>query len=402
VYYKYLKKLSPGHYTFSSESVSPGHPDKLCDQIADRLLDEFIANDPHAKVAIEVMASNSNIILSGETASYHHLSSTQIDFIVRECLDRIGYNRENGFSCKNIGIINFLQRQSSEITACVESNSRKKIGAGDQGIMFGYACQETSALMPAAIYYANSIVRLVSNSILKGELPQLGPDAKTQVTLEYDHGGKPIGAKLIVLSIQHPKKMMQPELKKLLFPIIEAALPIGWMCTEENLLINPSGKFTIGGPESDTGLTGRKIIVDTYGGAAPHGGGAFSGKDPTKVDRSAAYMARHLAKNIVAAGVANKCTIQLGYAIGLPEPISFYINTHGTGIETDDIITENITDIVDLTPGGICNYLKLRQPIYTPTATFGHFGRNPRVDGSFSWEKIDLVEILKRKFSLHD
>jgi S-adenosylmethionine synthetase len=382
------------NYLFTSESVAPGHPDKICDQISDSILDAYLHIDPYSRVAVETLVTVGKVVLAGEIKSKATLTPLQIEEIVRQTIKEIGYELPN-FHWQNVSIENLLHSQSPDIAIGVDSSSTKAMGAGDQGIMFGYACNETPVLMPAAIYYANRILENIFDGIKKGDLKGLGPDAKSQVTLIYEND-QPVKAHSIVVSILHLKGMEQSEIRRLLKPFIADVFPnSGWMCDDENLYINPTGSFTIGGPESDTGLTGRKIIVDSYGGSAPHGGGAFSGKDPSKVDRSAAYMARHLAKNVVAAGIADKCTIQLAYAIGVAKPLAFYINTHNTGKINEEKLAAKLMEIIDLTPTGIIKHLGLYKPIYRPTATFGHFGREPQNNGCFSWEKIDLAQTIK-------
>lgn len=383
-------------YLFTSESVSEGHPDKVCDQISDAILDSFLQHDPHAKVAVETMVAPNNVVVGGEITSTHYIDAAGIESIVRGVIKDIGYDK-SPFDYKTVKITNFIAEQSPEIAMGVTSAGGKEEGAGDQGIMFGYACRETPVLMPAAIYYSHNIIESVCTAAKSGELKGLGPDAKTQVTLKYDDNHIPQKATSIVLSIQHDAKYSQADVKKLVQPYIKAALPKGWMCEDDMLFINPTGKFTIGGPAADTGLTGRKIIVDTYGGAAPHGGGAFSGKDPSKVDRSAAYAARYLAKNVVAAGLADRCLIQISYAIGIAKPISIYLHTYGTAKVSEARIVSAIGKSMNLSPRGIRNHLGLDKPIYRATSSYGHFGREPLANGAFSWEKTDLVETLRDK-----
>lgn len=379
-------------YIFTSESVSEGHPDKLCDQISDALVDAFLAINPEARTAIETVATTDYVGIIGEIKGAA-LSDARVDEVVRGVIKDIGYDQE-GFSYKTVQIENKLHSQSADIAVGVDSTSDKDEGAGDQGIMFGFACRESDALMPAAIHYSHEILRVLAEARHSGELSQLEPDAKSQITLEYQNG-EPVRARSIVVSTQHAEGLSQQDVKDLIRPYVVKCLPEGWMCDDEEFYVNPTGRFVIGGPVGDAGLTGRKIIVDTYGGAAPHGGGAFSGKDPTKVDRSAAYAARYLAKNVVAAGYADKCTIQLSYAIGVSHPISVYANTHGTGTVREDDLVAALQKAVDLTPRGIREHLKLNRPIYQRSASYGHFGRAPDVDGGFSWEKLDLVDSLK-------
>ncbi len=370
-------------YLFTSESVSAGHPDKICDQISDCILDLYLSIDPFARVAVEAMATANKIIIAGEVSG-PHISNQTIELAVRNLIKSIGYEQKL-FHWQTLAIEILLNQQSADIAIGIN-----KEGAGDQGIMFGFACNETSVLMPAAIFYAHEIM----STLAKAKISGLGPDAKSQVTLLYENN-IPKKCTAIVVSIQHHESLTQNQVKELIRPYVIASLPdVSWMCEEKNFFVNPTGKFTIGGPESDTGLTGRKIIVDTYGGAAPHGGGALSGKDPTKVDRSAAYAARYLAKNVVAANIATKCTIQISYAIGVAYPLSFYVNTHNTGIIADEKLSLILEKTIDLSPRGIRETLELNKPIYQQTATYGHFGRTP-VAGCFSWEKTDLVEKIK-------
>ena len=382
----------PKNYLFTSESVSEGHPDKICDQISDSLVDAYLKKDPFSRLAIETFATTNRVIVGGEIRA-PEISKSEIDDIIRSTVREIGYEQE-GFHWKNLEITNLIHEQSADIAIGVDASGSKDEGAGDQGIMFGYACKETEALMPAAIYYAHRILHNIMNAVRSGEIKGLGTDAKSQVTLVYENGA-PVRAETVLVSIQHKEGVTQQQVKDLIRPYVERTLPKGWMCDDVKFLVNPTGKFVIGGPDGDAGLTGRKIIVDTYGGAAPHGGGAFSGKDPTKVDRSAAYMARYLAKNVVAAGLADHCTIQIAYAIGVSKPLSLYVNNHKTGIAGENLV-KVINELVDLSPRGIRNHLQLNRPIYKRTATYGHFGREPEADGGFSWEKTDLAEKLKR------
>ncbi|MET0155889.1 MAG: methionine adenosyltransferase [Rickettsiales bacterium] len=378
-------------YVFSSESVSEGHPDKVCDLISDALVDAFLARDPEARTAIEVLATTDRIVIAGEYKSADPLSFPEIKDVARRVVRDIGYE-QRGFHWNTAAVEVYVHGQSSDIALGVDAKDDKGEGAGDQGLMFGYACNETAALIPAPHYYAHKILRLLSERRRAGDV-RLQPDAKSQVTMRYENG-KPVAFDAILVSSQHRENVGQRELRDLIREIVLEALPEGAMCAEERFLTNPTGRFIIGGPDGDTGLTGRKIIVDTYGGAAPHGGGAFSGKDPTKVDRSAAYAARYLAKNVVAAGLADRCLIQIAYAIGVPEPLSFYCNTFGTGTIGDDAIETALRNAMDLTPKAIRTRLQLNRPIYFPTAAYGHFGRAPTPEGHFSWEKIDLAEEL--------
>ncbi len=396
------KKIAPSamparkEYVFTSESVSEGHPDKICDQISDAVVDAFLSVNPEARAAVEVLATTNRVVIAGETRGAESITKEKIEQIARQKIREIGYEQE-GFHWEKAKIEVLLHQQSADIAMGVDSGANKDEGAGDQGIMFGFACNETPELMPAPILYAHKILRLISEARHSGKEPNLQPDAKSQVSLKYVNG-KPVAATSVVVSSQHVDGLNQKQVRELIRPYIEKTLPAGWMPKEEELYVNPTGQFIIGGPDGDAGLTGRKIIVDTYGGAAPHGGGAFSGKDPTKVDRSAAYAARYLAKNVVAAGIAERCMIQISYAIGVSKPISFYVNTKGG--EVDDAKLESVLqELMDLSPRGIRKHLGLNKPIYSKTASYGHFGREPGADGSFSWEKTDLVDALKRHFS---
>jgi S-adenosylmethionine synthetase len=382
----------PKNFLFTSESVSEGHPDKICDQISDALVDAYLTKDPYSRLAIETFATTNRVIIGGEIRA-PEISKKDVENIIRGTVKEIGYEQD-GFHYDKLEITNLIHGQSPDIAIGVDASGVKDEGAGDQGIMFGYACRETEVLMPAAIYYAHRILHNIMDAVRSGELKGLGSDAKSQVTLWYENG-LPIRAETVLVSIQHKEGVTQQQVRELIRPYVEKSLPKGWMCAEEKFLVNPTGKFVIGGPDGDAGLTGRKIIVDTYGGAAPHGGGAFSGKDPTKVDRSAAYMARYLAKNVVAAGLAERCTIQIAYAIGVSKPLSLYVNNHKTGVAGADLV-KIINELIDLSPRGIRNHLALNRPIYKRTATYGHFGRIPDADGRFSWEKTDLAEKLKK------
>jgi S-adenosylmethionine synthetase len=390
-----MGKVRLENYLFTSESVSPGHPDKLCDQISDSILDLFLKYDPESRVAVESMVTPQKVILGGEVRGPEEVTEDLIEETVRSCIKEVGYEQEV-FHWNKVKIDNLLIEQSLDIAVGVDASGEKEEGAGDQGIMFGFACNEAEHYMPAPIYYSNRILQNIFDAIKSGEIEGLGPDAKSQVTLEYVNK-MPVRAASIVVSIQHKEGMTQNEVKEMIRPYVAAALPNeGWMCSEKRFYVNPTGIFVVGGPESDAGLTGRKIIVDTYGGAAPHGGGAFSGKDPSKVDRSAAYMARYLAKNVVASGLADKCTLQISYAIGISKPLSFYVNTHGTGRIPEGKLAQILPEIVDLSPRGIKSHLQLKRPIYKDTATFGHFGRESTSDGKFTWEKLDLISELKK------
>jgi len=387
------------HYLFTSESVGEGHPDKVCDRMSDAIVDLFLKEDPHSRVACETLATTNRIIVAGEVRGPASITPREMEQAVREAVREIGY-AQKGFHWQWADVQIYVHAQSDDIAMGVDGNGADKDeGAGDQGIMFGYACNETPVYMPAPICYAHDILRHIAEDRHAGKLPLLGQDAKSQITLEY-MDGKPVRAARIVVSHQHDEKIDQAEVRELVRPYVMKALPEGWMCDEEHFYVNPTGRFVIGGPDGDTGLTGRKIIVDTYGGAAPHGGGAFSGKDPTKVDRSAAYMARYLAKNVVAAGIADRCTIQLAYAIGVSEPLAVYASTHGTNKVDDTKLVDVLRDTVKLTPRAIRERLGLNRPIYKKTSSFGHFGRAPEDDGHFSWERLDLVAELKRAFDL--
>lgn len=379
------------NYIFTSESVSEGHPDKVCDIVSDSVLDEYMAHGPECRSAIECITTKNYLGIFGEARGPQSITHDRIEEIARNAIKNIGYDQE-GYSYKDLHVDVQVHSQSPDIAMGVDSGEND--GAGDQGIMFGYACRETNVLMPAAIHYSHNILESLAEARHSGALGKLGPDAKSQVTLEY-RDGKPVRAAAVVVSTQHDESLSQADVREMVRPHVMEVLPEGWMCDEENFYVNPTGRFVIGGPVSDTGLTGRKIIVDTYGGACPHGGGCFSGKDPTKVDRSAAYAARYIAKNIVAAGYADKCTIQLSYAIGVSKPISFYVNTHGTGTVPEAVLVDAVNKHFDTSPRGIREHLKLWRPIYTRTASYGHFGRTPDADGGFSWEKTDLVDLLR-------
>ena len=385
--------MAQDNFVFTSESVSEGHPDKVCDLISDTVVDLYLGADPNSRVACETLSTTNRVVLAGEVRGPAHISHDVITEKVRGAIREIGYEQD-GFHWKNAEITILLHEQSSDIAMGVDSRGNKDEGAGDQGIMFGYACRETETLMPAPIQYSHSILKNMANARRSGQIVGLGPDSKSQVSLRYENG-KPIGAASIVISTQHDEGLEQKEVREIVRPFVENVLPDGWMCPETEFYVNPTGRFVIGGPDGDAGLTGRKIIVETYGGAAPHGGGAFSGKDPTKVDRSAAYAARWVAKNIVAADLAEKCTIQLSYAIGVAKPLSVYVNTYGTGNVSEQKISEYLENNLDLSPRGIREQLGLNRPIYARTSAYGHFGREPENDGGFSWEKLDLLDQLK-------
>ena len=389
--------MSRSNYLFTSESVSEGHPDKVCDRISDAIVDAFLTADPYSRVAVETLATTNRVVLAGEVRGPAAVTPKVLEEVARAAIKDIGYDQE-GFSWKNAAVDIYVHAQSADIAQGVDASGNKDEGAGDQGIMFGYACSETPAFMPAPIYYAHSILKSLAEARHSGAEPLLGPDAKSQVTLHYVDG-KPVRAASVVVSTQHHDSIDQDRVREIVRPHVLNVLPKGWMCPEETFYVNPTGRFVIGGPDGDCGLTGRKIIVDTYGGAAPHGGGAFSGKDPTKVDRSAAYASRYLAKNVVAAGLAERCVIQLSYAIGVAKPLSVYVDTFGTGHVDEDKLSTVLQDLMDLSPRGIRTHLGLNRPIYARTAAYGHFGRQPDDDGGFSWERLDLVDSLKSAFA---
>jgi S-adenosylmethionine synthetase len=389
--------LSKKSYLFTSESVSEGHPDKVCDRISDSVVDAFLAADPESRVAVETLCTTNRVVLAGEVRGPKSVTPEVMIEGARQAIKDIGYEQD-GFHWKKAIVDCYVHSQSADIAQGVDAAGNKDEGAGDQGIMFGHAVNETEHLMPAPIYYAHRILKLLSEARRSGKEKGLGPDAKSQVTLLYENG-KPVKATSVVVSTQHAEDLDQGAVREIVRPYVLKVLPQGWMCPENEFYVNPTGRFVIGGPDGDAGLTGRKIIVDTYGGAAPHGGGAFSGKDPTKVDRSAAYAARYLAKNVVGAKLADKCTIQLSYAIGVSKPLSVYVNTYGTGKVDEEKLIKTLTDLMDLSPRGIRKHLKLNRPIYARTAAYGHFGREPEADGGFSWERLDLVAGLQAAFN---
>ena len=387
--------MNSKNYLFTSESVSEGHPDKVCDRISDMVVDTYISKDPFARVACETLTTTNKVILAGEVRGPETSKEDMISK-VRECIKDIGYEQK-GFHWKNCNIDVHLHSQSSDIAMGVDSKGNKDEGAGDQGIMFGYACNETEVLMPAPIYYSHKILELMALDRKKGVAKDLEPDSKSQVTMLYENG-KPIKVKSVVISTQHSPKVDQKKVKEIVRPYLEKSIPKKLLSElkEEEFYVNPTGQFIIGGPDGDSGLTGRKIIVDTYGGAAPHGGGAFSGKDPSKVDRSAAYAARYVAKNVVASKIADKCLIQLAYAIGVSKPLSIYVNLFDGDEEKSKKVEKLIKNNFDLSPRGIREMLSLNKPIYECTSAYGHFGRKPGSDGSFSWEKTDKTEVFKK------
>lgn len=392
--------MSRNTYLFTSESVSEGHPDKVCDRISDEVVDAFFAAaskngmDPaQVRVACETLATTNRVVIAGETRGPASITHEVVTELARNAIKDIGYEQD-GFHWKNAQIEVLLHAQSADIAQGVDSAGNKDEGAGDQGIMFGYACNETPELMPAPLYYAHKILKLMADARHSGEAKLLGPDAKSQVTVRYENG-KPVEATQIVVSTQHlDGNMSSQDVKAVIEPYVIKSLPASWINKNTVWHVNPTGKFVIGGPDGDTGLTGRKIIVDTYGGAAPHGGGAFSGKDPTKVDRSAAYAARYLAKNVVAAKLADRCTIQLAYAIGVSQPLSIYVDLHGTGNVDEARLEKALGETMNLSPRGIREHLGLNKPIYARTAAYGHFGRPAEKDGGFSWERTDLAPQL--------
>jgi len=385
--------VARSNYLFTSESVSEGHPDKICDRISDAVVDTYLAAEPQARVAVETLTTTNRIVLAGEVRGPDSITHDTLIDVARQAVRHIGYEQE-GFHWRHADVACFVHAQSADIAQGVDAAGNKDEGAGDQGIMFGYACRESDVLMPAPIVYAHRILQSLAAARHADANSGLGPDSKSQVTLRYENG-KPVAATSVVVSTQHAEGLSQDDVRKIVEPHVRAVLPEGWMCPDDAFYVNPTGQFIIGGPDGDAGLTGRKIIVDTYGGAAPHGGGAFSGKDPTKVDRSAAYAARYVAKNVVAAGFADKATLQLAYAIGVSKPLAVYIDLHGTGSVDEAKLEGAIQEAMNLSPRGIREHLGLNKPIYERSAAYGHFGREPDADGGFSWEKTDLVEPLK-------
>ena len=391
--------MAASDFLFTSESVSEGHPDKVCDRISDEIVDLYLAEYPYARVACETLATTNRVVIAGEVrpGQDSRITPELITDTTRKAIKAIGYEQD-GFHWQNAKVDVLLHEQSADIAMGVDAGDKKDEGAGDQGIMFGYAVDETPELMPAPIYYAHEILRRMAADRHSGATKGFQPDAKSQVTLRYVDG-KPVGATSVVVSTQHDEGLSVADVRELVRPYVQAVLPEGWFPPEAEFYVNPTGNFVIGGPDGDAGLTGRKIIVDTYGGAAPHGGGAFSGKDPTKVDRSAAYAARYLAKNVVAAGLARKCVIQVSYAIGVSKPLSIYVDTFGTGQVDEARLAKVLNEVMDLSPRGIREHLGLNKAIYARTSSYGHFGRAPEADGGFSWEKRDLVDSLKRAFN---
>ena len=392
------------NYLFTSESVAEGHPDKVCDRISDEVVDLFFREGPKSglspwdiRAACETLATTNRVVIAGETRGPKHIGAAEVEDVARKAIKDIGYEQE-GFHWKTAQVEVLLHAQSPHIAQGVDASGNKDEGAGDQGIMFGYACRETPALMPAPLFYSHKILKLMAEARHSGKEPKLGPDAKSQVTLRYENG-KPVEVTQIVVSTQHlDPDMTSNDVRKVIEPYVRKALPESWINGKTVWHVNPTGAFVVGGPDGDCGLTGRKIIVDTYGGAAPHGGGAFSGKDPTKVDRSAAYAARYLAKNVVAAGLSDRCTIQIAYAIGVSDPLSVYVDTHGTGKVDEAKLEAILPQVMSLKPRGIREHLKLNNPIYARTSAYGHFGREPDSTGGFTWEKTDLVDQLKSAF----
>jgi S-adenosylmethionine synthetase len=385
------------NYLFTSESVSEGHPDKVCDRISDEIVDAYLAAYDQSRVAVETLATTNKVVIAGESRGPEEVNSDVMTALARKAIRDIGYEQD-GFHWETCDIDVLVHKQSDQIAQGVDAGENKDEGAGDQGIMFGYACNETPDLMPAPIHYAHRVLQNLAQARKSGEASVLGPDAKTQITLAYENY-RPVRATSLVLSTQHlDDTMSSQDVRSIVEPYIRKTLPDGWITDATEWHVNPTGKFVIGGPDGDCGLTGRKIIVDTYGGAAPHGGGAFSGKDPTKVDRSAAYAARYLAKNVVAAGLAERCTLQVSYAIGVSHPLSLYVNLHDTG-EVDELkLADVLRELMNLTPRGIREHLSLNRPIYARSAAYGHFGRTPDAEGGFSWEQTNLVDALKAAF----
>ena len=385
------------NYLFTSESVSEGHPDKVCDRISDEIVDAYLGAYDQSRVAVETLATTNRVVIAGESRGPEEVNSDAMAALARKAIRDIGYEQD-GFHWETCDIEVLVHKQSEQIAQGVDARDNKDEGAGDQGIMFGYACSETPELMPAPIHYAHRVLQNLAHARKSGAVSALGPDAKSQITLAYENH-RPVRATSLVLSTQHlDDSLSSHDVRAIVEPYIRDTLPDGWITDATEWHVNPTGKFVIGGPDGDCGLTGRKIIVDTYGGAAPHGGGAFSGKDPTKVDRSAAYAARYLAKNVVAAGMAERCTLQVAYAIGVSQPLSLYVNLHNTGEVDEQKLADVLRELMDLTPRGIREHLALNRPIYARSAAYGHFGRTPDEDGGFSWEQTNLVDALKSAF----
>ncbi len=386
------------NYLFTSESVSEGHPDKVCDSISDTLLDLFLTHDPQARSAVETMATTDRVIICGEARLPETVDKRMMEDAIRKCIKDIGYEQK-GFDWQTVEIQNYLHKQSSDIARGVDESENKEEGAGDQGIIFGYATNElaNTEYSPATLYLSHGILKELARLRHSGEIKWLRPDAKSQVTLNYENG-IPVGVDSIVVSTQHTEEVPYDEIRETVRSVVHKLLPNGWTVDDKKFYVNPTGRFVTGGPDGDTGLTGRKIIVDSYGGAVAHGGGAFSGKDPTKVDRSAAYATRYLAKNVVAAGLADKAMIQVAYAIGVAKPLAVYLETYGTCKVDEEKLEKLLPEVMDLSPRGIRTHLKLNRPIYLPTSRYGHFGRTPDVEGAFPWEKTDLADILRREF----
>jgi S-adenosylmethionine synthetase len=385
--------VAKADFLFTSESVSEGHPDKICDRISDEIVDLFMESGPNARSGVETLVTTNKVVLAGEVRGPDRITHDMMTDLARKAVREIGYEQDN-FHWRDMDVCCLVHSQSPDIAQGVDAAGNKDLGAGDQGLMFGYACKETPELMPAPIQYSHAILRRMAEARHAGKLPGVGPDSKSQVTLQYENG-QPVRATSVVVSTQHGESLDQAQVREMVRPFVLEVLPDGWMCGEDEFYVNPTGRFVIGGPDSDAGLTGRKIIVDTYGGAAPHGGGAFSGKDPTKVDRSAAYGARYVAKNVVAAGLADRCLIQVAYAIGVAKPLSVYVETFGTGKVDERKLIGAVNEVLDLSPRGIRDRLELERPIYARTAAYGHFGREPDSDGGFSWERTDLVGALQ-------
>ena len=389
--------MPQGDYLFTSESVSEGHPDKICDRISDEIVDLFLDQGETIRTGVETLVTTNQVVLAGEVRSPRDIEPEQMVEVARNAVREIGYEQHN-FHWKEMDVQCLIHSQSTDIAMGVDASGNKDEGAGDQGLMFGYACRETPEFMPAPIQYCHQILRQMAGARHAGKISGLGPDSKSQLTVKYENG-RPTGCTSVVVSTQHDEGLSQDDVREIVRPYVEECLPSGWMCSDDEFYVNPTGRFVIGGPDSDAGVTGRKIIVDTYGGAAPHGGGAFSGKDPSKVDRSAAYGARYVAKNVVAAELADKCVIQVAYAIGVAKPLGVYVDTLGTSKVDEGKLSAAISEVIDLSPRGIRERLELSRPIYARTSAYGHFGRAPDADGGFSWERTDLADDLKAALS---